>query len=303
MTWDDHEVENDYAGEHGRADPARFAAQRAAAYQAFYENMPLPASALVRGLAGLGGNDAVRVNQRQGFGRLANFHLLDTRQFRDLQACRPTSAEGSSANAGTVKPSDCPDLQDPSRTLLGAAQEQWLDAGLAADARHGKVRWTVVAQQTLFSPRHYGGANSAVPTDTWDGYPAARQRLLDSVAAHRPQKTVLVGGDIHQNYVCNVHAQDRPDAPVVAAEFCGTSISSQSSASQARIAALMQRNPQIVFANSQRRGYGLVDITPSRWTTTLRAVDQIENEASSVSTLATFELEYANATVNTVAAR
>jgi len=291
VTWDDHEVENDYAGDHGRADPASFAAQRAAAYQAFYENMPLPASTLVRGLAGLGGNEALRVHQRQGFGRLANFHLLDTRQFRDLQACRETSATGTAASTGTVKPADCPALQDLSRSLLGTAQETWLDQGLSADARDGKVRWTIVAQQTLFSPRHYGGANSPVPTDTWDGYPAARQRLLDSVAAHRPRNTVLVGGDIHQNYVCDVQAQDRPDAPVIASEFCGTSISSQSGASQARIATLMQRNPQIVFANSERRGYGLVDLTAGRWQTTLRTVDEIERADSAVSTLAQFEVQ------------
>ena len=297
VTWDDHEVENDYAGIHGRGEPLAFAAQRAAAYQAFYENMPLPASSLVNGLAGLGSPDALRVHQRHGFGRLAQFHVLDTRQFRNLQACRETSDSGSSANAGTARPADCPALQDPSRTLLGDAQERWIDAGLATDARDGKVRWSIVAQQTLFSPRHYGGDNSPVPTDTWDGYPAARQRMLDSIATHRPGKTVLVGGDIHQNYVCNVHAQDRADAPVVAAEFCGTSITSQSGASQARIATLMQRNPQIVYANSEKRGYGLVDIGPGRWTTTLRAVDQIENETSAVSTLATFELQYADATV------
>jgi alkaline phosphatase D len=290
VTWDDHEVENDYAATHGRTDPVAFAARRAAAYQAFYENMPLPASALVRGLAGLGAPDAVRVTQRFEFGRLASFHLLDTRQFRDLQACREETDQGASANKGTVRPADCPALQDPTRSLLGAAQENWLDAGLQADADHGRTRWTVLAQQTLFTPRHYGGANAPVVTDTWDGYPAARQRMLDSLTHHKPRNTVLIGGDIHQNYVCNVANADRPDAPLIATEFCGTSISSPSSASASRIAALMQQNPNIVMANAERRGYALVDVTLTRWTTTLRTVDQIENQHSSVSTQQTFEV-------------
>ena len=291
VTWDDHEVENDYAATHGRSDPVAFATQRAAAYQAFYENMPLPASALVRGLAGLGSSNAVRVNQRFDFGRLARFHLLDTRQFRDLQACREETDKGASANKGTVRPADCPALQDPASSLLGKAQENWLDDGLRSDADHGRTRWSVLAQQTLFTPRHYGGANAPVPTDTWDGYPAARQRLLDAITRHKPRNTVLIGGDIHQNYICNVPAADRPDAPLVATEFCGTSISSPSSASPTRIATLMQQNPHIVMANAERRGYALVDVTPTRWTTTLRTVDMIENINSNVSTLQKFEVQ------------
>ena len=291
VTWDDHEVENDYAAAHGRSDPVAFAAQRAAAYQAFYENMPLPASALVRGIGGLGSADAVRVTQRFEFGRLASFHLLDTRQFRDLQACREETDAGASANKGTVRPTDCPALQDPTRSLLGQAQERWLSDGLQTDAGHGRTRWSVLAQQTLFTPRHYGAANAPVPTDTWDGYPAARQRLLDAIGHHKPRNTVLIGGDIHQNYVCNVPAADRPDAPLVATEFCGTSISSPSSASPARIASLMQQNPNIVMANAEKRGYALVDVTPTRWTTTLRTVDDIDKVESGVSTLRTFEVQ------------
>ncbi len=297
-TWDDHEVANDYAGLRNPADGPDanpFPARRAAAYQAYYENMPLPASALVRGLAGLGDPGGVRVQQRHAFGRLARVHLLDTRQYRDVQACRDPAADGTAGSGarGTVRAADCPALQDPARTLLGAAQERWIADGLAQDGRDRRTRWTIVAQQTLFSPRHYGGnpATEPVPTDTWDGYPAARRRLLSAIDAGAPRNTVFVGGDIHQNYVCDVHAQGATEGPVLATEFCGTSITSLSGATPARLAALQQRNPQIVFANAEKRGYGLVDLTPRGWETRLRAVDRIDDPDSGVSTLATFAVE------------
>ena len=87
-------------------------------------------------------------------------------------------------------------------------------------------RWSVLAQQTLFSPRRY--PSGQVATDGWDGYPAARERLLQSVQRHSPRNTVLLGGDINQNYVCNVHAPGAGgDRDVLASEFCGTSISSR----------------------------------------------------------------------------
>jgi len=288
-TWDDHEVENDYAGTAGRAAPDTFAVQRAAAYQAYYENMPLPAHALLHGPGGLGAADAVRVHQRYGFGRLARFHLLDTRQFRDVQACRDLAP--GAARSSVVRPAECPALDDPARSMLGRAQEAWLDQGLAEDARDGRTRWTVIAQQTLFSPRHYGGPQGPVPTDPWDGYPAARRRLIESIAGHAPRNTVFVGGDIHQNFVSNLHAGDIGTSPVLAAEFCGTSISSPSGASQDRIASLLLRNPQVVFANSEKRGYGLAELTPSGWHTRLRSVDRIEDPQSAVGTLAEFTVQ------------
>ncbi|QHJ00176.1 alkaline phosphatase [Xylophilus rhododendri] len=289
VTWDDHEVENDYAATVGHAAPEAFAAQRAAAYQAFYENMPLPARTLVRGLGGLGGAEALRVHERQDFGRLLRFHLLDTRQFRDPQACREDKPGGGIR--GSVRPGACAELQATQRTLLGRAQEDWLAEGLADDARDGRTRWSVIAQQTLFSPRRYGAADAPVPTDTWDGYPAARARLLQALKANPPRNAVFVGGDIHQNYVCNVHAADPKVSDPIATEFCGTSISSPSGASPARIASILERNPHIVFANSEKRGYGLVDLTPKTWETRLRTVDRIEDAASPVQTLAQFVVE------------
>lgn len=286
MTWDDHEVQNDYAGAAGRGDAASFLAQRSAAWQAFYENMPLRAASLNRPVADTRW-DALQIYRRLRWGRLAHIHLLDSRQYRSWQACRPAE----SASSGAVRGASCAELANTARSLLGTAQEQWLDAGLATDAAaHGATRWSVVAQQTLFSPRHY--PSGTVSTDSWDGYPASRARLLQSVARHVPRNTVLLGGDIHQNYVCEVRADaQRPDSPVLASEFCGTSISSRSGTTQDKVDAVARHNPHVLLARCDQRGYGLADITPQRWTTTLRVLDDPMRADSGARTLARFVVQ------------
>lgn len=292
VTWDDHEVLNDYAGDHagpdGTAeDAAAFLVRRSAAWQAFYENMPLRASSLLGTTF-----EHLQVHRRLAWGRLAQLHLLDDRQYRALQACR----KPGSTNAGSVRPPDCAELADPTRTLLGPAQEQWLDKGLADDARNQRTRWSVLAQQTLFTPRHY--PSGQVGTDAWDGYPAARSRLLQSVQRHHPRNTVLLGGDIHQNYVCNVHAeaagagsQAGKSTPIIASEFCGTSITSRAGTTQHKVDAIVRHNPHVLLARCEQRGYGLADITPQRWTTTLRVVDNVLDAHSTASTQARFVVE------------
>jgi alkaline phosphatase D len=290
VTWDDHEVQNDYTSGAGRGDDGSFLTLRGAAWQAFYENMPLRAASLNRPTPDTHW-DALQVYRRLRWGRLAHIHLLDSRQYRSWQACRTPQ----SASAGAVRAADCADLTSPARTLLGAAQEQWLNAGLAEDARthastNYKTRWNVLAQQTLFSPRRY--PSGITSTDSWDGYPAARTRLLQAVAQHSPRNTVLLGGDIHQNYVCRVHADaERPESPVLASEFCGTSISSRSGTTQDKVDAIARHNPHVLLARCDQRGYGLADITPTRWTTTLRVLDDPLRADSAASTLARFVVE------------
>jgi len=280
VTWDDHEVQNDYAGlTPGNSGPpvADFAARRAAAYQAFYEHMPLRASSLAA--------PGFALHRRLDWGQLAHIHLLDTRQYRNLQACRSPRSSG----AGATRPDDCPALQDPARSMLGPAQEQWLDQGLALDART-RARWSVLAQTTLFSPRHYpSGLHS---TDTWDGYPAARERLTASIERHTPARTVVLGGDIHQNYVCRVPKKAQElDGPAVASEFCGTSISSRSGTTQEKLDAIVRHNPHVLLARCGERGYGIADITPKLWTTRLQVVQDPMRMDSAVHTLARFVVE------------
>ncbi|AVS68971.1 alkaline phosphatase [Paracidovorax avenae] len=284
VTWDDHEVENDYAGLSGREPEAAFADLRAAAYQAFYEHMPLRAAALQAG----GSFGGLQLYRRLAWGRLAHLHLLDARQFRSRQACRPPGA----GDAGAVRPAHCPELGDPARSFLGVGQERWLDAGLAEDAAPAgdgsTPRWSVIAQQTLFSPRRTPSGRQG--TDSWDGYPSARERLLASLAGRAPRNTVFLGGDIHQNYVCEVRGP-APDGPILASEFCGTSISSRAGTTQERVDAIVRLNPHVLLARSDLRGWGLADVTPQRWTTVLRTVDDPLQPDSACATLARFVVE------------
>lgn len=290
VIWDDHEVQNDYAGDmlSGMLHP-HLAVTAQAGWQAFYENMPLRASTWLRGVAP--DNPAQRpwpLYRQLRWGRLANVHLLDTRQYRNLQACRSSTSRSAQA----VSPAACPELADPARTLLGATQEQWLHAGLGQDTRTAPTQWSVLAQTTLFSPRNY--PSGIVSTDTWDGYPAARQRLLASVAQQQPRNTVLLGGDIHQNYVCQVWGNaaippaKKASTRLLASEFCVTSISSKAGTTQAKVDAIRSHNPHIVMSACEQRGYGLADITPQQWTTHLRVIADAADPQSPVSTQASW---------------
>ena len=158
VTWDDHEVDNDYAGDmdEGNTPPELFLLRRAAAYQAYYETMPLRASTLPTG-------PSMRLYRRLRFGRLIDFTVLDTRQFRSNQACNGVSATG------------CTDAWAPTRTILGAEQERWLFEQLG----NARATWTVLGQQVPTFARDMVRAapNAQFSMDKWDGYGAARQRL------------------------------------------------------------------------------------------------------------------------------
>lgn len=287
VTWDDHEVQNDYASDQGEelTPPLDFLAQRSAAYQAFYEHMPLPASTLVRGLAGLGQNDGVRVNQRVAWGDLANFHLLDCRQFRDYQAC-PKPGRGGST---TVLASQCEELQNPNRSMLGKPQEAWLAEGLALDAKQDVASrpWSVMAQSTLLAKINSpAGKEPRIWTDGWEGYPFARKRLLESMQARPSLHPVILSGDVHLNVVANVEN--------TATEFCGTSLTSQTSWHPEREPTFYPNNPSINYFNSERRGYALAEVTPKLWTTTLMGVEDARSESSATTPIAKFAVERGN---------
>ncbi|MBA2961339.1 MULTISPECIES: alkaline phosphatase D family protein [Ramlibacter] len=290
VTWDDHEVQNDYAGGHA-GDPrplrmnavADFAARRAAAYQAYYEHMPVRAAEFAKALtAGRAGGE-LRLHTRYRFGRLADLLLLDDRQYRDPQACAP---DGQAS--GPVDPATCPSWDDPRRTLLGPQQERWLDQALG----EAPQAWTVLGQQTLFGQRDLrSGPGQLFAGDGWDGYPAARRRLLEALQRHRVANPVFLGGDVHENWVGHVLADyDRADSELLGVEFCGTSITSRPGGAE-RLPARLAENPHFVFADAAHRGYGVAEFTPDRLTTTLRGLDDARRIDAQVSTLARFTVE------------
>jgi len=280
-TWDDHEVDNDYADDRSEEDvaPEAWIARRVAAYKAYYEHMPLP-EAMRPGAEGM------RIYTEVGWGSLARFFVLDDRQYRTPQACpRPDRRGGSN----TVDVSTCPALFDTSRTMLGQAQERWLETALELTP----ARWNVIAQQTLMAQLDQRvGPGRIAWTDGWDGYPLARRRLLDFIAAKKTPNPVVIGGDVHCFYVSDLKPDfDDPRSPVVASEFVGTSISARSSWPAERVAETAAENPHIRFANNQHRGYVRVELTPRQWRADLRAMQSVARPDAQCRTLASFVVE------------
>jgi alkaline phosphatase D len=281
-TWDDHEVDNDYAGPHGQdGDPVdAFLLRRAAAYQAYWEHLPLRNAMRPRGAQ-------LPLFQRRGFGDLATFHVLDTRQYRDDQACATPERGGGQVVA------PCAELDDPRRTLLGTQQERWLLHGLSG----GATRWNIIAQPMLMAPLDQEpGPARGVWTDGWDGYPAARERILGHIAGHGTANPVVIGGDIHSFWASELSPQGsrRP----VATEFVGSSISSNPP-SHERFAAMLPDNPHVKFFDARPRGYVRCDLTPERLDVAFRALADVRDPATTVSTLAAFTVESGQARVQT----
>jgi alkaline phosphatase D len=179
----------------------------------------------------------------------------------------------------------CADRLDPALTLLGAEQEAWLSAGFAASP----ARWNILVQQTLFAPLVRGGAR--VWTDGWDGYPAARQRLVDAMVATRLSNPLIVGGDVHACYAADIRADPAGSrGPVVASELCGTSITSRGAAT-ARLATLAPANPHLRFVDSASRGYLATTLTAGAARAELRAVSTVKRADAAIASVARFEIE------------
>ena len=280
-TWDDHEVVNDYAGDRGSAyeEPREFYLRRAAAYKAFYEHMPLPQS-MRPGEAGL------PLHCTLDWGALARFYMLDDRQHRSQHACPEPRRRGGGSTR--LKVADCAELAATERSLLGWEQERWLENVLV----QSPAAWNVLAQQTRMAQwDQLAGDGRIAWTDGWDGYPAARKRLLEFLDARAVRNPVVLGGDIHAFHVAELKADfDDPGSRVVASEFVGTSITSFGP-SVKRLQALLPDNPHVLFAESRFRGYVRVDLVPGQWRAELRAMDHVKSRDAPCRTLASFVVE------------
>ena len=278
VTWDDHEVDNDYASDRPEdgMPRGRFLARRAAAYRAYYEHMPLPARMRPQG-------PHMRLYTQLGWGTLARFFVLDDRQYRAYQVCPRRHGGGN-----VVRDAECPARDEPGRSMLGARQEAWLERAFAGS----RAGWNIVAQQTLMAQFTRGtGAARRFWTDGWDGYPAARRKLLESMARQRLANPVVIGGDVHFHAVADLKADfDDPAAPVLASEFCGTSITSQARA-QAELDAERADNPHVKLADGRYRGYVRVELRARTLQANLRAMATVRTRDAPCTTLASFVVE------------
>jgi alkaline phosphatase D len=276
VTWDDHEFENDYANnisERTGVDPAEFLEQRANAYQAYYEAMPLRHRSVPNG-------PHMKLYRTIPYGRLATFHVLDTRQYRTDQ---PNGGGLSELND---------DALNPKNSILGARQANWLKAALLRSTG----TWNVLAQQVMMGMARQSwreGQTARYAMDQWPGYAAERMRLIRFLADRRVPNPVVLTGDIHSNWVNDLRVDDRkPEQPVVAAEFVGTSITSggNGTADVKDLDKLLAANPCVRFHNRQR-GYVRCTITPRSWTSDYRIVEDVKTPGAPARTLKSFAVE------------
>ncbi|MEV2276839.1 alkaline phosphatase D family protein [Nocardiopsis sp. NPDC049922] len=265
VVFDDHELENNWADDHsedGDVPPEEFLRRRQAAFQAYYEHMPLRRAQRPTG-------PDLRLYRRLRFGDLVDMHLLDTRQYRDVQV---------------------PDVDrgDPNRTLLGVEQRRWLLDGLT----DSQARWNVLAQQVFFSQRDFADGDAVnVSNDAWDNYRVERDRVRDHLAT--VDNPVVITGDVHANYVVDVKADfDDPTSATVATELVGTSFTSgRDGVEQNPTDAIQLReNPHIHFIN-RRRGYVRNVVTPTAWTADYRVVDYVSAPGAPITDRARFVID------------
>ncbi len=274
VAWDDHEFDNNYANdisEHAGVPRDEFLQRRARAYQAYYEHMPLRRSSLPQG-------PDMPIYRRVPFGRLAEFFVLDTRQYRTDQPC------------GDGRKEPCEAVYDPQATLLGDRQEQWLLGGLSDSAG----RWNVLAQQVMMARVDRGpGDKTAYSMDQWPGYEVSRRRLLKAIHDRGVSNPLVLTGDIHSNWANDLIADfDDLDSKIVASEFVGTSITSggNGAAEPKYLADMLSENPFVRFHNTER-GYVTCEVTPEQCRADYRVVEYVTRPGAAIATRASFVVE------------
>ena len=271
LTWDDHEYMNDYAGTAAPAKDGGDLPARARAYQAYWEHQPLREAVRMK-------SGEYRVYRRLAFGSLLQLDMLDGRQYRSIPPCGWGEAQA------------CEAAYDPAITMLGSAQEQWLYAGLSSS-----TRWNAFGNNVMVARLdHDGAAGDLLWNDAWDGFPAARNRLLDQVVARDVRNAVFVTGDWHSTFVNDVKQDfDRPDSPVVASEFVGTSVTTNGDGIVygPYYGPMVQFNPHIKYFDGDRRGYQRHTLTADAWRTDLVMVDRVGTPTSPASVLGSWVVQ------------
>ncbi|QEG00456.1 Alkaline phosphatase D precursor [Stieleria maiorica] len=259
VTWDDHEFDNNCANdisEESGIDPVDYLARRANAYQAYYEMMPLRLKQMPRG-------SDLRLYRSAAFGRLAEFQVLDTRQYRSDQ---PNHDRKSPLNEAALA---------RSQTMLGRKQRGWLSKQLTRSA----AQWNVLAQQVMMGMVNRSGnpMNEQYSMDQWPGYSHERMELMRFLSDRRISNPVVLTGDIHSNWVNELRVDDRrEDEPTIATEFVATSLSSGGNGPDKpnNLDAILAENPCVKFHNGER-GYIRCEVTPERWKADFMVVDDV----------------------------
>jgi alkaline phosphatase D len=270
VVWDDHELQDNWADESPNYPQENFLHRRAAAFRAFYENMPLRRSSAPRGID-------LQLYRRSRWGQLATFHLLDTRQFRDNQGC------GDGYRAG------CAAAVDPRRSITGDEQERWLVNGF----QNSTTRWDLIGQQVFFAQRDVdSGPLKPMSMDAWDGYAASRQRITRGWVDAAVRNPVVLTGDVHAHWASDLKLDyDDPTSPTVGAELVCSSITSSGDGADSATGShpWLANNPHLRFHNDLR-GYVRTTITPDQMTADFRCVRRVSRRDARTFTRASFTI-------------
>ncbi|HAH08534.1 MAG TPA: alkaline phosphatase [Alphaproteobacteria bacterium] len=280
LTWDDHEVDNDYASLESEdyQKPEAFVARRAAAYQAYFENMPVRGVAYPR-------SAETRLYQRSQFGDLVEIAMMDTRQYRSGQACRTPERGG----AQVVPHETCSELFDPTRTILGRDQERWLTRGFGRST----AKWNVLGSAQMISrlKQKTADGKDGSWTDDWNGYPESRKTLSEAIVKSKLSNPMILVGDFHSFWVNDFKADfNVGDSATIATEIVGSSISSAGPDFDT-FTKMLPDNPHVKLFESRKRGYALNTITPKSWRIDLRTVADVTTRSSKGETFASFVVE------------
>ncbi len=283
VVWDDHEVENDYVGTNSWYRQSDFANRRAAAYQAYYEHMPLRRSSVLLDSQGKVAN--IDLYRQISYGDLANFNVLDTRQFRSYWAC---------ANQGSLIESSCKErTQDPvttnskpsrRHTYLGGkvmglyteptpwvddSQEVWLTGTNGKLSSPGPT-WNVLAQQVIMFKYDHRDWSGNYYSEAWDSYSATRDRLLKHIVEKKVRNPIVLSGDMHSGWASNLESNfhDSLTSDIIGAEFTSTSISSGlSSGWDTTYKNALPYNKHVKHYDGRQGGYLLCTLNNTRWKT------------------------------------
>ena len=272
--WDDHEVEDNYAGRNPGDETQQrrvpFAARQGAAYRSFYEFMPfMPVTGNP-----LKGHDLYR---RLPLGANAELFLLDERQYRDEQPCGDAFFE------------PCPEAESEPRRFLGRTQLDWLKNGL----RDSGATWKLVGNQLMIMSFELA-QGAQITKDSWDGYGVERRELMTHIASRGIRDVSFLTGDIHTFFAGDVGIDGRgPESH--ATEFVGGSVTSLGvpetveSTTGAPIPReqstlltnnLRTTNPHIKYTEQRSRGYGVLEARQGELLVEFKGVDAMSKGAA-----------------------
>jgi len=274
--WDDHEVEDNYAGsqpDSASTDPENlqndnetprrvpYLERRKNGYKAFFESMP---RIRYKG-------DKNRIYGSVRLGGLAELFLTDQRQYRDLQPCDDALLVG------------CADSDNPARSMLGADQKAWFKNAVPASSAKWKLWGSEVMLMSLDLP-----AGNHVNQDAWDGYGAERRELLEHFKNSGVQNLATLVGDIHTFFAGNLTTNGETSGDPVGVELVGGSLTSLGIPESLNVdASLLEAvgpgaNPHIKFFDVRNRGYAVARVTENEMTAEFRTCDTMTRGATPV---------------------